>query len=101
MIGEDTGDVLARLAARLRELRLARNETQAAIAARIGISRETYRKMEAGDPSIALGRWIEAARLLGRLADWDAIFAPAENLFERHRQESRLRRRASRRPQTP
>lgn len=97
MVVEESKDVLVRLAARLRDSRLARNETQAVMAARIGVSRETYRKMEAGDPSIAIGRWLEAARVLDRLADWDAIFAPTENLFERHERAARSRRRASRR----
>ena len=97
-IDDTTQTTLANLAARLRELRLARNETQAVMAARLGISRETYRKLERGDASTAIGHWLTAARILGRLGEWDRLFAPAENLFEQYERSLAPRRqRASKR----
>lgn len=64
IIGEEQ-DVLTELGQRLRARRLQRNEKQLSMAARIGVSVPTYRKMEQGDPSTALGYWVRAVRLLG------------------------------------
>jgi len=62
--------ILTDLGQRLRARRLQRNEKQLSTAARIGVSAPTYRKMEQGDPSTALGYWVRAMRLLG---DPDAL----------------------------
>ena len=58
-------DLLTVLGQRLRSRRLQRDEKQLSMAARIGVSVPTYRKMEQGDPSTALGNWVRAIRLLG------------------------------------
>ncbi len=58
-------DLLILLGQRLRSRRLQRDEKQLSMAARIGVSVPTYRKMEQGDPSAALGYWVRAIRLLG------------------------------------
>ena len=63
-------DILTQLGQRLRSRRLQRNEKQLSMAARIGVSAPTYRKMEQGDASTALGYWVRAIRLLG---DPDAL----------------------------
>ena len=63
-------EILADLGQRLRARRLQRNEKQLSTAARIGVSVPTYRKMEQGDPSTAIGYWVRAMRLLG---DPDAL----------------------------
>jgi transcriptional regulator with XRE-family HTH domain len=50
------------------QIRLARRErrwTEAELAERVGVTRPTIRKVEAGDPSVALGTAFEAATLLG------------------------------------
>jgi transcriptional regulator with XRE-family HTH domain len=57
--------LLTELGRRLRARRLLRNEKQLSMAARIGVSIPTYRKMERGDPSTAIGCWVRAIRLLG------------------------------------
>ena len=57
--------ILTELGQRLRARRLQRNEKQLSTAARIGVSAPTYRKMEQGDPSTAMGYWVRAMRLLG------------------------------------
>ncbi len=53
------------LASRLRMRRIARGDRQSDMAARIGVSIPTYRKMEQGDPATPLGYWVKAMRLLG------------------------------------
>lgn len=62
---DDERELLAELGRRLRARRLQRNEKQRSMAARIGVSTPTYRKMERGDPSTAIGCWVRAMRLIG------------------------------------
>jgi len=61
----EEADILAELGQRLRSRRLQRNEKQLSMAARIGVSIPTYRKMEQGDPTTPLGYWLRAMRLIG------------------------------------
>jgi transcriptional regulator with XRE-family HTH domain len=68
---------------RLREARLARNEPQVRFAARIGVSVPTLRKLEQGDPNVAVGAFVEALWALDRLDDLDAVLAPGKSLFDR------------------
>lgn len=59
-------------------------DSQEDFARRIGVSRATYAKMEKGDPGVALGSYLEAARLIGRLrAVADAFEPRPESIFER------------------
>lgn len=59
-------------------------DSQQDFARRIGVSRATYQKMEKGDRNVALGSYLEAARLLGRLRRVAESFEPRpESIFER------------------
>lgn len=53
------------LGSRVRQGRLERRWTQEEFAERVGASAVTIRKVEAGDPSVALGLAFEAAVLVG------------------------------------
>lgn len=90
---------LQRLGARLAASRLLRKDRQGDFAARIGVSVPTYRKMEAGDPGVAIGFWLRALRLLGRLEDTEKLLAPAESIFAQLEQQTAAvrRKRAPRR----
>lgn len=89
---------LKSLGSRLRGERLRRNETQAVLAARIGVSVPTLRKMEAGSPAVLIGYWSVALDVLDHAGDWDALLAGPEDLFTKYDQISKpLPRRASRR----
>ena len=69
------------------DLRLCRkqqfpNDSQADFAKRIGVSRYTYQKMERGDLSVTLRHYVQAAELLGLLANFEQLFTPPpESLF--------------------
>lgn len=64
--------------------RLFPRDSQQDFARRIGVSRATYQKMEKGDRNVALGSYLEAARLVGRLRRVAEAFEPrAESIFER------------------
>ena len=65
-IMERESEVLETLAKRLRMRRLAAGDRQEDMAARIGTSRATYRKMESGDPTVRLGLWVRAFEVLGQ-----------------------------------
>lgn len=64
---------LADFGLRLRLARLRRGHTTALFAERVGISRDTLNRLEKGDPTIALGTYARALRVLGLDADLDAL----------------------------
>jgi len=64
---------LASLGERLRLARRRRKITAVLFAERIGVSRETLRRLENGDPTIAIGTYVRALRVLGLDNDIDAL----------------------------
>ncbi len=99
MFSEITFGLLQDLGGRLRAARLARNESQARFAARLGISVPTLRRMEQGDATAQIGHWLSALSLLDRVADAEALLAPRYSLFDAAAQaEKPVRRRARRKP---
>lgn len=92
-MGEDT---LKGLGERLRQARIEREEVQQLFAARIGVSRPTLSKMEAGDPGVSIGSWVRAFRLLGRTGELERLLSDEDDLFLKYeREHSPKRRRAS------
>ena len=86
---------LSALGWRLRHARIARNDSQARFAARIGVSIPTLRKIEQGDPSVQVGHWVNALWALDRLADLDGMLVRKASLFDAE-SAPRERKRASR-----
>jgi transcriptional regulator with XRE-family HTH domain len=64
---------LSDLGERLRLARRRREITAGLFAERMGVSRETLRRLEKGDPTIAVGTYLRALRVLGLDNDVDAI----------------------------
>lgn len=98
MISFEAKAALVELGRQLQTLRLARNDRQADFAARLGVSIPTLRKLEQGDPAVAIGTWMDAIWLLGRLAEVEKILAPSQSLFDRwetQQRQPRARKRAS------
>lgn len=58
---------------RLKTARLRRGLTTILFAERVGISRDTLNRLEKGDPTIALGTYLRALRVLGLDKDMDAV----------------------------
>lgn len=58
---------------RLRLARLRRGMSASLFAQRVGISRDTLHRLEKGDPTIALGTYARALRVLGLERDLDAL----------------------------
>lgn len=58
----------------LKTNRKRRGDTQADAADRCGVSRETYRKMERGNPGAGIGNWIRAIRLYGDMTQLETLF---------------------------
>jgi transcriptional regulator with XRE-family HTH domain len=75
------------LGARVRQGRLERRWTQEEFAERVGVSPVTVRKIEAGDPSVAIGSVFEAAVLVGAPLFGDD---PVRRSLESARVEDRL-----------
>lgn len=57
----------------MRLARLRRKLSTVLFAERMGVSRETLRRLEAGDPNIALGTYMRALRVLGLDKDIDTV----------------------------
>jgi transcriptional regulator with XRE-family HTH domain len=92
-------NALAQLGARLRAARLARDESMAVFAQRLGVSVPTLRAMERGADTVAIGYWANALWALDRISELDAVLVPAESLLDiARRAGQRSRQRASRRP---
>jgi transcriptional regulator with XRE-family HTH domain len=83
------------LGGRLRTARIARNESMAVFAARIGVSVPTLRAMERGAPTVQIGAWANALWALDRLEDLAALLAARESLLDLARaRQAPVRRRA-------
>jgi len=66
---------LKALGERLRLARKRRRISSILMAQRVGISRDTLHRLEKGDPTIGLGTWLRALRVLGLDADLDRLAA--------------------------
>lgn len=89
---------LSELGIRLKRLRLARNDTMAVFAQRLGVSAGTLRAMEHGTPTVQIGAWVKALWVLDHLDDLDCLLAQKESLLDLARApRKRSRQRASKR----
>lgn len=61
------------LGQRLREARLRRGISTLLFAERMNVSRDTLNRLEKGDPSIAMGTYVRALRVLGVEKDIDKV----------------------------
>jgi transcriptional regulator with XRE-family HTH domain len=89
---------LSELGIRLKTLRLARNDTMAVFAQRLGVSAGTLRAMEHGTATVQIGAWVKALWVLDHLDDLNGVLAQKASLLEQARApRTRFRQRASRR----
>src|ERR1700685_811167 len=89
---------LAQLGIRLKSLRLARNDTMAVFAQRLGVSAGTLRAMEHGTSTVQIGAWVKALWVLDHLDDLNGVLAQKSSLLDQERTpRTRVRQRASRR----
>ena len=63
----------------IRLARIRRKIRQEDMANRISISVKTYRKIESGDPTVAIGLYVSALFMLGLAADFSALADPAQD----------------------
>jgi transcriptional regulator with XRE-family HTH domain len=88
---------LAEIGRRIREIRIARGESQEFFASRIGVSRPTVKAIEKGEPTVQVGHWMAACWALNRLGDMRESFKEAVPLLDLPTPSKRARLRASRR----
>jgi transcriptional regulator with XRE-family HTH domain len=69
---------LTALGERLRAARRRRRLTQAVVAARVGVSKQTLAKLEAGNPSTSLATMLRVLQVLGLSEDIDRLAADDE-----------------------
>jgi transcriptional regulator with XRE-family HTH domain len=88
---------LIELGGRIRELRIARGESQELFGSRIGVSRPTVDAIEKGKPTVHIGHWMAACWVLNRLGDMRESFKGSVSLLDLPAPPKRPRVRASRR----
>lgn len=93
----ETSDALLALGVRLRQARIAKGDSQALFARRIGISVPTLRDLEQGNPRVSLGIYVAALWALSRLHELDLLLIPQKSLFEQFARRPAERQRAPRR----
>ena len=84
-------EVCRRLGLRLRAVRIKINETQVQLGVRAGVSRNLIGRMEKGDSSVSLEKWLRVAVVLGLLDTWNDVFSVKEDpfdVFDREEQEA-------------
>jgi len=95
---KETQECLAALGMRLRAMRLARDDTMAVFAQRLGVSAGTVRAMEHGVATVQIGAWVRALWVLDHLDDLNGLLTQKVSLLEQARSpRGRIRQRASRR----
>jgi transcriptional regulator with XRE-family HTH domain len=89
---------LEALGQRLKDARLRRRFSMETVCARADISRPTLYKVENGDPSVAMGIYVQVLRVLGLVADLGLL--AREDALGRRLQDEALphRKRAPRKP---
>jgi transcriptional regulator with XRE-family HTH domain len=87
---------LAEIGGRIRELRIARGESQELFASRIGVSRPTVKAIEKGKPTVHVGHWMAACWALNRLGEMRESFRGAVPLLDLPASSKRARVRAGR-----
>ena len=88
---------LTHVGERIRDLRIARGESQELFASRIGVSRPTVKAIEKGEPTVQVGHWMAACWALNRLGDMRESFKGATALLDLPVPSRRVRVRARRR----
>ena len=94
---KDTTNALVALGERLRTTRIARGDSQALFAHRLGVAIPTLRAMEQGLPTVAVGAWVAALWMLSRIEDIERVLEKQESLFERAASPRKPRIRVARR----
>lgn len=88
--------VLGELGERLSAARLARDMTQAVLAAEAGVSKRTVERLESGEVASRLSAFVRVCRVLGLLDRLDSLLpAPGPNPVDLLKLAGRRRQRAS------
>ena len=98
--GMTDGAVAEELGRRIEQLRLEQNLSQQVLADEVGLSRLSYRRLEAGEAKFV--NVIAVLRVLGKLEELERLlpettFSPIEQL----KMKGKVRQRASRKPRKP
>ena len=71
----DSAEMLRTMGARIKAARIQRGDKQKTFAFRIGVSLPTLRGLESGEPTVAIGSFMNALQAVGRLDDMVAVLA--------------------------
>lgn len=77
-------ELLNDMGLRLRKIRIAHEITQEELAERAGVSRKVIGRMERGDGSVTLEKWMKVSQILGVSDTWKHVFEVMEDPFEQY-----------------
>lgn len=92
----EVGIALKEIGQAIRIARLRRRQSAADVAARVGVSLPTFRKLEHGDPTVSLGAFATAAWLLGLLPGVQDAVRPESDVQAAAMEAARAPRRGRR-----
>jgi transcriptional regulator with XRE-family HTH domain len=92
----EVSDGLREVGQAIRAARLRRRQPASDLAARVGVSIPTLRKLENGDPTVSLGVFAKAAWVLGLLPAIQQAVSPGNDQLAAAIETGRLPRRARR-----
>ena len=73
----------------LRKARITENKTQKELGVMAGVSTKVIGRMERGDASVSLARWLNVSEILGLLSTWQDVLQIKEDPFEKYDREQK------------
>ncbi len=79
------------LGLRLRKARIFKNKTQKELGVMVGVSAKVIGRMEQGDTSVSLGKWLNVSEIFGLLNTWQVVLEIEEDPFAQYDREQKKR----------
>ena len=79
LVSFEAQSALAQVGQYIRTARLRRGESESLAATRVGVSRQTWRRLEEGSPKVALGLFFEAMTIYGFAAQLFELAHPEDD----------------------
>ncbi|MBU0943568.1 MAG: helix-turn-helix domain-containing protein [Proteobacteria bacterium] len=86
---ENSIKLLKGIGSRMRKVRIEKKITQAELADRAGISRKVIGRMEHGDGSVTLEKWLKVSMVLEVGGTWEHLFKIEEDPFIQYDREQK------------
>ncbi len=89
MIVPNVNEFCKELGMRLRKARISANKTQKELGVIAGVSSKVIGRMERGDASVSLAKWLNVTEIFGLLSTWQDVLQIKEDPFEEYDREQK------------